>query len=148
MPGTLLVDVDGLRLRLTNLDKVLYPETGTTKGDVIHYYASIAPALLPHLAERPMTRKRRPDGDGHAAAPVGSFFEKDLGNGVPPWVLHHSSLHSPNLSQTDSFHWEPSSRPQADPTSEQGLGHGHSRYEENPRSPGGFCLWAILGSNQ
>lgn len=89
-----LVDVDGRRLRLTNLDKVLYPVTGTTKGDVIRYYAAIAPALLPHLAERPVTRKRWPDGVGTVAAPVESFFEKDLGNGVPDWVLRQSILHS------------------------------------------------------
>jgi DNA ligase D-like protein (predicted polymerase) len=92
--STPLVDVDGRRLRLTNLDKVLYPETGTTKGDVIHYYATIAPALLPHLAERPVTHKRWPDGVGTADAPVESFFEKDLGNGVPDWVLRQTILHS------------------------------------------------------
>lgn len=89
-----LVDVDGRRLRLTNLEKVLYPVTGTTKGDVIRYYATITPALLPHLAERPVTRKRWPDGVGTASAPVESFFEKDLGNGVPDWVLRQSILHS------------------------------------------------------
>ncbi|MFF9565531.1 non-homologous end-joining DNA ligase [Leifsonia sp. NPDC014704] len=94
MVATPLVDVDGRRLRLTNLEKVLYPETGTTKGDVIHYYASIVPALLPHLAERPVTRKRWPDGVGTAAAPVESFFEKDLGVGVPDWVLREAILHS------------------------------------------------------
>lgn len=94
MPATPLVDVDGRRLRLTNLDKVLYPETGTTKGDVIHYYAAIAPALLPHLAERPVTRKRWPDGVGSAAAPIEAFFEKDLGMGVPDWVLRQTILHS------------------------------------------------------
>jgi bifunctional non-homologous end joining protein LigD len=94
MPGTPLVDVDGRRLRLTNLDKVLYPETGTTKGDVIHYYASVASALLPHLAERPVTRKRWPDGVGTAERPIESFFEKDLGNGVPDWVLRQTILHS------------------------------------------------------
>ncbi len=44
MPATALVDIDGRRLRLTSLDKVLYPKNGTTKGDVIHYYASIAAA--------------------------------------------------------------------------------------------------------
>ncbi|WP_295122498.1 non-homologous end-joining DNA ligase [uncultured Leifsonia sp.] len=94
MPATPLVDVDGRRLRLTNLDKVLYPETGTTKGDVIHYYATIAPALLPHLAERPVTRKRWPDGVGSATAPIEAFFEKDLGMGVPNWVLRQTILHS------------------------------------------------------
>ena len=94
MVGTPLVEVDGRRLRLTNLDKVLYPETGTTKGDVIHYYATIAPALLPHLTERPVTRKRWPDGVGSAAAPIEAFFEKDLGMGVPDWVLRQTILHS------------------------------------------------------
>ena len=94
MPAAPLVDVDGRRVRLTNLEKVLYPETGTTKGDVIHYYATIAPALLPHLAERPVTRKRWPDGVGSAAAPIEAFFEKDLGMGVPDWVLRQTILHS------------------------------------------------------
>lgn len=94
MPAAPLVDVDGRRLRLTNLDKVLYPETGTTKGDVIHYYATIAPALLPHLAERPVTRKPWPDGVGSYTAPVEAFFEKDLGMGVPEWVLRQTILPS------------------------------------------------------
>jgi bifunctional non-homologous end joining protein LigD len=94
MPATPLVDVDGRRLRLSNLDKVLYPKTGTTKGDVIHYYATIAPALLPHLAERPVTRKRWPDGVGTEQAPIEAFFEKDLGMGVPDWVLREAILHS------------------------------------------------------
>ncbi len=56
------VDVEGTRLSLSNLDKVLYPQTRTTKGEVIDYYARIAPAILPHLAERPVTRKRWPNG--------------------------------------------------------------------------------------
>ncbi len=94
MVATPLVDVDGRRLRLTNLDKVLFPETGTTKGDVIHYYATIAPALLPHLAERPVTRKRWPDGVGSTSTPIEAFFEKDLGMGVPDWVLRQTILHS------------------------------------------------------
>ena len=98
MPAAPLVDVDGRRLRLTNLDKVLYPETGTTKGDVIHYYATIAPALLPHLAERPVTRKRWPDGVGSAAAPIEAFFEKDLGMGVPDWVLRQTINEQRSLS--------------------------------------------------
>jgi bifunctional non-homologous end joining protein LigD len=93
MSGPLVV-VDGRRLRLTNLEKVLYPEAGTTKGDVIHYYATIAPALLPHLAERPVTRKRWPDGVGGPEAPLEAFFEKDLGLGVPDWVLRQTILHS------------------------------------------------------
>ena len=67
------VVVDGRRLRLTNLDKVMYPETGTTKGEVIDYLTRIAPAMLPHLADRPVTRIRWPDGTGE-----GSFFAKHL----------------------------------------------------------------------
>ena len=50
------VDVEGRTLKLSNLDKVLYPGTGTTKGEVLNYYASISGVLLPHLADRPVTR--------------------------------------------------------------------------------------------
>jgi bifunctional non-homologous end joining protein LigD len=56
------VEVDGRRLSLSNLDKVLYPDTGFTKGEVIDYYTRIAPVLLPHLADRPLTFKRYPEG--------------------------------------------------------------------------------------
>ena len=56
------VEVDGRRLSLSNLDKVLYPETGFTKGEVVDYYARIAPVLLPHIADRPMSFQRFPDG--------------------------------------------------------------------------------------
>ena len=99
MAAAPLVDVDGRRLRLTNLDKMLYPETGTTKVEVIHYYATIAPALLPHLAERPVTRKRWPDGVGSAEAPVEAFFAKDLGMGVPDWVLRQTIPHGSAYSR-------------------------------------------------
>jgi DNA ligase D-like protein (predicted polymerase) len=68
-------------LRLRRLDKVLYPATGTTKGEVLDYYARVAPLMLPHLARRPVTRKRWPDG-----VRGGSFFEKNLPRGTPPWV--------------------------------------------------------------
>ena len=60
--GDSRVEVGGRRLRLTNLDKVLYPEAGFTKGQVVDYYARVAPALLPHLAGRPLTMVRWPDG--------------------------------------------------------------------------------------
>ncbi len=76
-----IVDVDGRRLGLSNLDKVLYPETGTTKGEVIEYYTRVAPVLLPHLADRPLTRKRWPDG-----VAADSFFEKNAPRGTPEWV--------------------------------------------------------------
>src|SRR3954468_17082012 len=56
------VDVDGRKLALTNLDKVLWPQTGTTKAELIEYYVAVAPALLPHLEGRPLTLRRFPDG--------------------------------------------------------------------------------------
>ena len=75
------VDVEGRTLRLTNLEKVIYPRTGTTKGEVLNYYARIAPVLLPHLADRAVTRIRWPHGvDGL------SFFEKNAPGGTPSWV--------------------------------------------------------------
>jgi bifunctional non-homologous end joining protein LigD len=76
-----LVDVEGRTLRLTNLGKVLYPRTGTTKGEVLNYYARIAPVLLPHLADRAVTRIRWP----HGVADL-SFFEKNAPAGTPSWV--------------------------------------------------------------
>ena len=75
------VDVEGRVLRLSRLDKVLYPATGTTKGEILDYYARIAPLLLAHLARRPVTRKRWPDGVRGL-----SFFEKNLPRGTPEWV--------------------------------------------------------------
>jgi bifunctional non-homologous end joining protein LigD len=57
-----VVDVEGRRLRLSNLDKVLWPAAGFTKGQLIAYYADVAPVLLPHLAGRPLTTRRFPDG--------------------------------------------------------------------------------------
>ncbi|MEV4102901.1 non-homologous end-joining DNA ligase [Nonomuraea sp. NPDC049649] len=75
------VRVDGRELTLSNLDKVLYPEYGFTKAEVIDYYTRIAPVLLPHLAGRPLTVKRFPDGvDGM------SFFEKNAPEHTPGWV--------------------------------------------------------------
>jgi len=76
-----LVDVEGHQLALTNLEKVLYPKVGFTKGQVLDYYTRIAPVLLPHLAGRALTRKRYPDGvDGMV------FFEKNAPRGTPDWV--------------------------------------------------------------
>ena len=72
------VEVDGRRLVLRNLDKVLYPATGTTKGEVLHYIAAIAPVLLPHLADRALSRMRWPDG---VEGPM--FVEKNLPAGTP-----------------------------------------------------------------
>lgn len=79
--GRVPVNVDGVPLELSNLDKVLYPETGFTKGEVIEYYTRVAPVLLPHLAGRPLTTIRYPNG----VAGKG-FFEKNVPIGAPEWV--------------------------------------------------------------
>ncbi|MBA8795177.1 bifunctional non-homologous end joining protein LigD [Friedmanniella endophytica] len=97
MPGSepQTVVIDGRRLKLTNLDKVLYPETGTTKGEVIGYYHEIGAIMVPHLADRPVTRKRWPNGVGHAGAPVNPFFEKNLNpTNTPDWVPRYPIEHS------------------------------------------------------
>ncbi len=80
--------IEGRRLRVTNLDKVMYPETGTTKGDVIAYYAAVAPWFVPHAAGRPVTRKRWVHGvDGP------SFFTKNADSGTPDWIRLGSIEH-------------------------------------------------------
>src|SRR5256885_5628113 len=81
MADRLLVRVDDRELELSNLDKLLYPAAGFTKGEVIDYYTRIAPVLLPHLEDRPLTRIRYPNG----VAGKG-FFEKNAPGGVPDWV--------------------------------------------------------------
>jgi bifunctional non-homologous end joining protein LigD len=76
-----IVDVEGRQLSLSNLDKVLYPKAGFTKGQVIAYYQRIAPALLTHLAGRPLTLKRYPNGvEGHF------FYEKRCPSYRPEWM--------------------------------------------------------------
>lgn len=89
-----LVRIDGHRLRLTNLEKVLYPETGTTKGEVLHYYSHIAPLLIAHATGRPVTRKRWVDGVGTAEHPEPSFFAKALEAGAPDWIPRRAIAHS------------------------------------------------------
>ena len=81
MPDKVTVEISGRRLALSNLGKVLYPEAGFTKGEVIDYYVSVADTVLPHLADRPLTRKRWPDGTGAEA-----FFEKNMPRGTPEFV--------------------------------------------------------------
>src|SRR5271155_3642420 len=76
-----VVEIEGKHLSLTNLDKVLYPATGFTKGQVIDYYARIAPVLLPHLAGHPLTLKRYPEGVDKEY-----FFEKNATKHRPDWV--------------------------------------------------------------
>ena len=75
------VEVEGHELSLSNLDKVMYPEVGFTKGQVIDYYTRIAPALLPHLRDRPLTLKRYPNG-----VEGGHFYEKQCPSHRPDWV--------------------------------------------------------------
>jgi bifunctional non-homologous end joining protein LigD len=77
------VTVGRRKLKLTNLDKVLYPKTKTTKAEVIDYYARIADAILPHLRGRPLTLRRFPEGVGN---PRASFFEKNCPKHRPEWV--------------------------------------------------------------
>ncbi|AGL14012.1 non-homologous end-joining DNA ligase [Actinoplanes sp. N902-109] len=75
------VHIDGRDLELSNLDKVMYPAAGFTKGEVIDYYTRVAPVLLPHLKDRALTRIRFPNGVDGA-----HFFEKNAPQGTPSWV--------------------------------------------------------------
>lgn len=78
------IEVEGRSLRLSNLDKVLYPRTGFTKGEVLDYYARAAPVLLAHLGDRALTLRRFPDG-----VEGGSFYEKNCPRHRPDWVGVH-----------------------------------------------------------
>ena len=80
-PSSQTVDVDGRHFKVSNLDKVLYPLTGTTKADLIAYYAAIAPTMLPHLAGRGVTLVRHPNGVGEPG-----FFEKRCPSHRPDWL--------------------------------------------------------------
>jgi bifunctional non-homologous end joining protein LigD len=80
-PNATTIKRGSRELRLTNLDKVFWPEEEITKGDLLEYYRSVAPALLPHLRDRPFTMKRYPDGiEG------GHFFQKDAPKHMPDWI--------------------------------------------------------------
>jgi bifunctional non-homologous end joining protein LigD len=79
--GQLLVTVDGRELKLTNWDKVLFPQTGFTKGDLIAYYTRLAPAVLPHLKDRALTLKRYPNG-----VDAQYFYEKNSPTHRPDWI--------------------------------------------------------------
>jgi bifunctional non-homologous end joining protein LigD len=80
-PARQRVSIEGRTLQVSNLDKVLYPAVGVTKAEVIEYHVHIAPVLLPHLAGRPVTFTRWPDGvDGQ------TFFEKNSARHAPEWV--------------------------------------------------------------
>ncbi|MEO6033675.1 MAG: non-homologous end-joining DNA ligase [Verrucomicrobiota bacterium] len=81
MPRETELDVGGKRLQVSNLNKVLYPKAGFTKGDVIDFYIKISPYLLPHLDHRPLTMKRYPNG-----VEAEFFYEKKCPSHRPPWV--------------------------------------------------------------
>lgn len=85
-PKSRTVEIDGHRLRLTHLDKVMYPQTGTTKRDVINFYWQVAPRLIAHAHDRPVTRKRWVNGVGTSEEPGESFFQKNTGRDTPGWV--------------------------------------------------------------
>ena len=73
--------IEGRELSVSNLEKVLFPQSGFTKGQLIDFYVRVAPAMLPHLRERPLTMKRFPDGvEGKF------FFEKHIPSHAPEWV--------------------------------------------------------------
>jgi bifunctional non-homologous end joining protein LigD len=81
VPEITRVDVGGRTMKLSSLSKIMYPSTETTKGEVLNYYVSVAPTLLPHLASRPVTRVRWPHGVADQ-----SFFEKNIPSGAPTWL--------------------------------------------------------------
>ena len=85
--------VDGRAIKITNPDKVMYPATGTTKGEVIAYYQAVAPWFVLHAAGRPATRKRWPNGVGEGSSLVSpsnpdgdAFYQKRAPKGMPDWV--------------------------------------------------------------
>jgi len=89
-----VVTVEGRTIKLTNLDKVLYPKTQTTKADVLSYYAQVGATMLPHLRDRPATRKRWPDGVAEVKGKAPTvFFNKDLAAGTPDWVQRRTISH-------------------------------------------------------
>lgn len=98
MGETRQVDVEGKELRLTNLDKVLYPATGFTKGEMIDYYARVAPAIVPHLSGRAVTLRRFPEGVDDLDA---AFFEKRCPKHRPKWVKTTRVQAGPNAGKID-----------------------------------------------
>ncbi|MFE3095392.1 non-homologous end-joining DNA ligase [Streptomyces sp. NPDC059248] len=86
---TPITEVAGRKVALSNLDKVIHPATGTTKGELVHYYAVTAEALLPHLRDRPVSFLRYPDGPGGQR-----FFTKNPPPGTPSWVRTTPVPHS------------------------------------------------------
>lgn len=95
-PDRQVLDVGGVPVRVSHLDKVLYPATGTTKAELIDYVVHVAPALLAQLADRPVTRIRFPDGVGGSP-----FFEKNVPRGAPDWLRHRRIPAAPGNDEGD-----------------------------------------------
>jgi bifunctional non-homologous end joining protein LigD len=92
------VEVDGRELKLTNLDKVLYPEVGFTKGEMVDYYAKVADAMVPHLKGRAVTLRRFPEGVDDLDS---AFFEKRCPKHRPRWVKTTNVRAGPNAGNID-----------------------------------------------
>jgi bifunctional non-homologous end joining protein LigD len=92
------VEVDGRELKLTNLDKVLYPKTGFTKGEMVDYYAKVAEAMVPHLSGRAVTLRRFPEGVDDLDS---AFFEKRCPKHRPKWVKTTNVRAGPNAGNID-----------------------------------------------
>ncbi|WP_104201396.1 ATP-dependent DNA ligase [Cryobacterium sp. Y29] len=93
-----VVSIEGHRITLTHLDKVLYPKTGTTKADVLAYYAASADVLIGHAANRPATRKRWVHGIGTSENPGAMFFQKNLDPSTPSWVKRCEIQHKDHVN--------------------------------------------------
>ena len=105
--GDATVRVDGRDIRLTNLHKLFWPELKITKGDLLQYYADVAPVLLPHIADRAMVMRRYPNG-----AFGESFFMKEAPSPRPPWIricpIHHNDekvVNFPVIDDLPSLLW-------------------------------------------
>ena len=98
------VRVGGRELTVSNLDKVLYPATGTTKADVMRYYQAVAEVLIPQARRRPVTRKRWPEG-----VEKQSFFRKDLEDSAPEWIatVSYTHLTLPTIHGSCRSRWSP-----------------------------------------
>jgi bifunctional non-homologous end joining protein LigD len=90
------------RVKLSNLDKVFWPDEGVTKGDLVDYYRAIAPVLVPHLRDRPFTMRRYPDGAFGKA-----FFQKNAPSHMPDWIprFHTDQFEAPVVNDEDSLLW-------------------------------------------
>ncbi len=98
MAASRQVEVDGRELKLTNLDKVMYPKAGFTKGEMIDYYAKVADAIVPHLSGRAVTLRRFPEGSEDLDA---AFFEKRCPKHRPKWVKTARVVAGPHAGKID-----------------------------------------------